>query len=555
MRYFMVCLAIVLSVTSTTCTNPQESVFPNTADPYLGQAPPGDEPVLFAPGIVSLPDFVEYSGTFSPDGNEYYFYRFSDSLPATIYCCKIIGAEWTDPEPVDFSAGYAAYEPHVTFDNAALYFAWNKGSGLPGIWVTKRDSASWSAPTYAGQGMFVSSDSLGNIYLTDMSAIATNGKTYLAMVTVNNDLFTNYQRLNIRPHYGAQAHPCIAPDGSYLIFDVESGNYLYLCFRRQDGTWGEAIDLTHHGFDPKAGGATISPDGKYMFCCLSGDIWWISTNFIDQLRPAKGQIAYAITSPSGNGGIFLVNADGSGKTQLTDQPGRPCGPAFSPDAAEIAFYIHHSPQTWSLYKMNADGSNILRLTDQTNTCDWSPEWSPDGHQIAFTRSSPTMQSEIWIMNADASSPHRLGNVEGQGPDWSPDGSKIAYFDYVDGGGDIWIMNADGSNNIRLTDNPSEDWWPQFSPDGSKIAFQSKRDGNHEIYVMNADGSNPVRLTNDPADDEDPNWSPDGSRIAFISMRDGHYEVYIMNADGSNQTRITTTNGNAIDPDWRPTAVR
>ncbi|MGB5849827.1 MAG: T9SS type A sorting domain-containing protein [Ignavibacteriaceae bacterium] len=160
-------------------------------------------------------------------------------------------------------------------------------------------------------------------------------------------------------------------------------------------------------------------------------------------------------------------------------------------------------------------------------------------------------SEIWVINSDGSNLHRLGDVEGQGPDWSPDGSKITYFNYVDGGGDIWIMNSDGSNPIKLTDNPSEDWWPKFSPDGSKITFQSKRDGNHEIYVMNIDGTNQVRITNNSIDDEDPNWSPDGTKIAFISMRDGHYEIYTMNADGSNQTRITNTNGQAIDPDWKP----
>jgi len=546
-------LGFCLIVLTVTILYSQENSFPKLTGPYLGQEPPGTTPKIFAPGIVSLPEFVEYSGTFSSDGMEYYFYRFSDTMPATIYCSKVIGEEWTNPEPVGFSAGYAAYEPHITFDNKSLYFAWNKGPGLPRIWVTKRDSGIWSAPKYAGQGMFVSSDSMGNIYLTDMSSRNINGKTYLAKVTVTNDIFTNYQRLNISAHYGSQAHPCIAPDGSYLIFDVLMGNYMYICFTKQDGTWGEAIDLTHHGFDPMAGGATISPDGKYLFFCLNRDIWWVSTEIIDQLRPAKGEIAYAITPPDGNAEIFLMNVDGTGKTQLTNQPGRPYGPAFSPDATKIAFYNHLSDQTWSLYLMNADGTNVQRLTNESNTLDWSPDWSPDGRQILFARSysSPTWRSEIWVMNADGSNLHRLGTVEGQGPDWSPDGSTITYFNYVEGGGDIWIMDADGSNPINLTDNPAEDWWPKFSPDGSKIVFQSKRDGNHEIFVMNSDGTNPVRLTNNSADDEDPNWSSDGSKIAFISMRDGHYEIYTMNADGSNQTRITTSNGNAIDPDWKP----
>jgi len=534
----------------------QQSKFLKLTGPYLGQTPPDTTPIIFAPGVVSLSGSTEYSSTFSPDGREYYFYRFSNTMTATIYFSKMSGEEWTNPEPVGFSSGHAAYEPHITFDNLSLYFSWNTGSGLPGIWVTKRVSENWSAPTYAGQGMFVSSDSMGNIYLTDLSSYMSTGKTYLAKVTVNNDIFTNYQRLNISNHYGSQAHPCIAPDGSYLIFDVQGGSYMYICFKKQDGTWGEAIDLTKLGFNPSAGGATISPDDKYLFFCLNQDIWWVSTKVIEKLRPAKGTLAYAITPPDGNAEIFLMNADGSEKTQLTNETGKPYGPAFSPDTTKIAFYNHLNDQTWSLYMMNADGGNIQQLTNASDTLDWSPDWSPDGSKIVFARSypSPVWRSEVWMINPDGTDLHKVSDVDGQGPDWSPDGSKIVYFNYIDGGGDIWVMNADGTNPIKLTDNPSEDWWPKFSPDGSKIAFQSKRDGNHEIYIMNNDGSNPLRLTNNLADDEDPNWSPDGTKIAFISMRDGHYEIYTMNADGSNQTRITNTDGHAIDPDWKPIII-
>jgi Tol biopolymer transport system component len=539
-------------VTATTVFG-QESKLQELTGPYLGQIPPDTTPVVFAPGIVSLPGFTEYSGTFSSDGNEYYFYRFNDTTTAKIYCSKMIGEDWTDPEPVGFSSGYAAYEPHLTLDNQSLYFAWNTGGPLPGIYVTHREADTWAPPTYAGQGMFVSSDATGQIYLTDLSVLMTTGKTYLAKVSVVDDRFVNYQRLNINPNYGSQAHPFIAPDGSYILFDVNGGKYMYISFKKQDGTWGTAIDLTKHGFDANAGGATVSPDGKYLFFFLNKDIWWVSTQFIERLRPAKGRLAYAITPSDGNSEIFLVYPDGSGKTQLTNETGKPYGPAYSPDGTKIAFYNHVSDQTWSLYMMDADGGNVWRITNASDTLDWSPDWSPDGKKLVFARSvsSPIWRSEIWMMNANGSDLHKLSDANGQGPDWSPDGSKIAYFNFVDGGGDIWTMNADGTNPVQLTTNSSEDWCPKFSPDGSKIAFQSKRDGNHEIYVMNSDGSNPIRLTNNSANDEDPNWSPDGKTIAFVSMRDGHYEIYTMNAEGSNQMRVTTTSGNAIDPDWKP----
>ena len=44
-------------------------------------------PEIFAPGIVSTDKFREFSGTFSPDGKEYYFFRFTDD--AGMMACKL----------------------------------------------------------------------------------------------------------------------------------------------------------------------------------------------------------------------------------------------------------------------------------------------------------------------------------------------------------------------------------------------------------------------------------------------------------------------------------
>ena len=249
--------------------------------PYLGQEPPGLKPEKFAPGIVSIPDFLEYCGTFSPDGTEYYFYRYSIDPPSKIYFSKLKDGKWTPPEPCPFTDGYGASEPHLTFDDQRLYFNWKYPSpqGQPGYneevkyYFVERTPDGWSKPTYAGQGMFLSSSRDGQIYTTDMSSRKINGRTYLAKVSAQNGVFTNYERLNIPTYLGTQAHPCIAPDGSYIIFDVDGGSHLFICFKEADGTWGEAIDLAKNGFDSLAGGAYISPDGKYLFFHLKEDIW------------------------------------------------------------------------------------------------------------------------------------------------------------------------------------------------------------------------------------------------------------------------------------------
>src|SRR5665647_1088489 len=70
----------------------------------------------------------------------------------------------------------------------------------------------------------------------------------------------------------------------------------------------------------------------------------------------------------------------------------------------------------------------------------------------------------------------------------PPKDKIAFVSYRDGNPEIYTMNSDGSEQIRLTNNQTNDGLPSFSPDGSKIAFESDRSGNLEIYIINTDGS-------------------------------------------------------------------
>jgi len=269
---------------------------------------------------------------------------------------------------------------------------------------------------------------------------------------------------------------------------------------------------------------------------------------------SRGMIAFSNTPANDNNEIYLINADGSGLQRLTNHQGRDCAPAWSPDAAKIAFYVHYDNlNTWSIHVMDADGSNIQRLTEKIGVRDHSPSWSPDGKQIVFSRGTSD-SAEIWRMNADGSNLRKYDSVIGGGPEWSPDGTRITFHSNRDGNSEIYVMNADDSNQRRLTNNNADEWWPSWSPDGSQIVLQSNRDGNYEIYKMNSDGTNQTRLTNNPAEDAEPDWSPDGEKIAFSSFRDGKFEIYVMNSDGSNQTRLTNLSEHNIQPDWRPISI-
>jgi Tol biopolymer transport system component len=257
----------------------------------------------------------------------------------------------------------------------------------------------------------------------------------------------------------------------------------------------------------------------------------------------------------GPGGLFVVNADGSGKRQLTRA--KYATPTWSPDGRKIAFV-----RSGHVYVMNTDGSGEQNLTNSP-TGAAAPAWSPDGRRIAFLRAGPATAWgwDVYVMDADGRGPRRLaGNAWLAAPAWSPDGRRIAFVSERDGNAEVHVMNADGSRQRKLTRNPARDLAPAWSPDGRRIAFERRlgrkkygpcsgcgRASTFEVHVINADGSGQRRLTRTGAQPlwktgAQPVWSPDGRRIAFVrnSERDGNAEVYVMNADGSRQRKLTRT---------------
>lgn len=250
-----------------------------------------------------------------------------------------------------------------------------------------------------------------------------------------------------------------------------------------------------------------------------------------------GKIAFA-TDRDGNFELYVMNQDGSGQTNVTNNPAHDCNPNWSPDGSKIAFQSNRDGNL-EIYVINADGSSPTRLTTDSSS-DYAPAWSPDGTKIAF-QSFRDGTSQIYAMNSDGTNQTRLTNHSAYDyfPTWSPLGDKIGFSSNRDGNLEIYVMNTDGSGQTRITNNSFVDHWAAWSPDGSKFTFITDRDGNFEVYVMNVDGTNAINLSNNSATEFYPVWAPLGTRILFASARDGNMEIYSMNPDGSSQTRLTT----------------
>jgi len=203
--------------------------------------------------------------------------------------------------------------------------------------------------------------------------------------------------------------------------------------------------------------------------------------------PNGAKLAYS-SKIGGTGGIFIVNADGTGTTRVTNDPADG-EPTWSPDGTKLAF-VHVSTGRRRLVTANLDGSGLTVLTPNLGRDVDDPEWSPDGTRLTFSDTA-----DIYVVNADGSNlvdltadPAQFGSADH--PSWSPDGTKIA-FRYLNS---IKVVAPDGSGSTTLVGNLGEVWEVTWSPDGTKIAFANDVAGplQEELFIVNADGTNLVR---------------------------------------------------------------
>jgi TolB protein len=200
------------------------------------------------------------------------------------------------------------------------------------------------------------------------------------------------------------------------------------------------------------------------------------------------QIAFA--SDRGNAfsafDIYKMQANGSGLTRLTFTPDIP---ERQPDWSSDGRIAYNRPvsanQPYKIYVMNADGTGATQVSGGTAD-DRAPIWSPNASKIVFTRT--TASSHIIEINPDGTGEidlsYGLRGGNSKEPRWSPDGTALLFtFEVSPTSSSIYRVNADGTERVHLTSH-SDDSSPDWSPDGTKIAFC--RAG--VVYLMNADGS-------------------------------------------------------------------
>ncbi|HMK09406.1 MAG TPA: protein kinase, partial [Anaerolineales bacterium] len=273
--------------------------------------------------------------------------------------------------------------------------------------------------------------------------------------------------------------------------------------------------------------------------------------------------------------LWTMNPDGSDPSQLTFGTENKQNPRWSPDGRRILYSRPGGVDQYGndlgldLFVINADGTNETNLTNSVGD-DTLGRWAPDGHSIAFAstrRGGSDAFLYVMPINCDPyPDPCTPGEAKfvsmtdpnfspESNPAWSPDGGQLAVIARIRGApGRIYVGGPGGGGGNRfdradkLIGADDLDW----STTGY-LAFTWVQPGSNEIYIVPInDPRGWVKLTSS-AGNKEPTFSPDGNFIAFTSTRDQNPEVYRMTSAGADQVNLTNNPARDQQPDWQPYA--
>ena len=144
----------------------------------------------------------------------------------------------------------------------------------------------------------------------------------------------------------------------------------------------------------------------------------------------NGKIAFVSKQNGGDEDIWLINPDGTGAADISQNLTRDVDPAFSPDGSKIAFARFISDRNFDLFVMNSDGTGERQITS-TTASERFPSWSPDGKHLVYRKNVRNGKFDIWTLALGPTGPGtaavnivRDSPENDYDPEWSPDGTSI-----------------------------------------------------------------------------------------------------------------------------------
>lgn len=182
--------------------------------------------------------------------------------------------------------------------------------------------------------------------------------------------------------------PAWSPDGTQIAFHSNRAGSIEIFVMDADGE--NVRQLTQNAIATDRS-AEWSPDGTqliyysdvsggrelYIVDVASGEIERLTNNSYYDGQPDWSlngtQIAFASTRANSRPDIFIMQLDKSETTRLTDDIATDDDPVWSPDGRQIAFESTRSGN-YDIWIMNTDGTGLVQLTDD-DARDWSADWA------------------------------------------------------------------------------------------------------------------------------------------------------------------------------------
>jgi Tol biopolymer transport system component/DNA-binding winged helix-turn-helix (wHTH) protein len=434
----------------------------------------------------------------SPDGSQFVYQSAKDEKGNH----QIFRYTLATGENVGLTNGnFGNADPSFSYDGQQIAFAsWSDGNAE--IYVMQADGSNirrlTNHPAFDNYPVF-SPDGTQIAFQSNRE----NERTEIYLQNLEGDL----PPVKIASHNGETGiHPkCWSPDGTQIFFWTNQNGKAQIVMSNVEPyparlvLSDEKVDLNY----PR-----LAPDGKRI---------------LYEARLADRRIELRLTD------LETKKTTTVYKTAPDYTPNYLLAPAWSPDGQKIAFADKSSGNS-EVFLMNADGSGLQNLTNDPLP-DSTPIFSPVGGEIIFTRDFYG-EARLYRMNSDGSNQRLVTEKKGHnlGAAFSPDGSTLAFSGdrkNADSRGlDIYLLDFNNpANEKRLTARRFHESFPAFAPDGKRLAFISGADGNAEIYVMNADGAGLFRLTRTKAQESAPEFSKDGRALIFAANQSGKFAIY------------------------------
>jgi TolB protein len=201
---------------------------------------------------------------------------------------------------------------------------------------------------------------------------------YVWPIYPSYDIFTaradgsDLRQLTKKPGYDAEA--TVSTDGRKIVFTSMRDGDLDIYTMDADGKNVRRL-TTELGYD---GGPFFSRDGKQI----------VYRSYHPQtpkeIERYKQKLAENVIEPSVFE-IWVMNADGTNKRQVTRLGAASFAPYFFPDSRRIIFASNMNDpkgRNFDLYVINVDGTGLERVTFE-ETFDGFPMFSPDGKNLVF----------------------------------------------------------------------------------------------------------------------------------------------------------------------------